>query len=1621
MSVLDTIYGTAASAINAITSTASEVAKPVVSAVQSVISPNVDSVESGPTPDYTMPTPNIQPNIPSTPITNLPSGIKETQPGAMNALVQSGIVSPTVTSPQTNVTAQRVAFTDAPGIRGNITPEMAKYFVESTTPLTPSVLVSTTTQTPQKTITPQQSVLASTQARAGYYDPMELGDSITQARARELINLQYKPGTTQPFNSYEDAVRYALEEQRQSATDSTSKRFYANELSKSIEEPIERASEYHALAKETGLPQAANPYEYQADLAVELLKGAPATRSDVFSPVSGEMSKYLPGGREGIQQYQWNTALGKNENVSFMPGLAALQAAEGIEGPYGALYGGTGAESITPERVERVTTSWQTNVPSSANVVTAMPAQVAGTGPDIEVKSAAVNVPTVGGLYVVPGSGYVMGKSVALPSDVTTPIYQQRSDIPAVALEAGVSALDALTSLPSTVTFGVIPAWRPGTELLTKYGQTGSPELTKFQTQLAAVEEQRPSYDAILSEVKEKTDTLNTLTAGKINEQGQFTGTPEEYANIQKLQSDIKTGTNEYNEFQTKYQDVLKQGYSSGAIIKGPGNTYQVAPETQRPYGAFSDWSASVQKLITGATPSQFAVYETTPEFAAAPWYERVGEGIVKTVTSPEQALQSGVQGLALYGLTAGVGEGLGAIAGTGGKVGTVAGGAIKVGESPAVKYGVPAVFGGAGLYSAAEGVDIGGPTLVTPKAGWSKFETNVGEMTGNLLWMGVGAAAPSALARVSPTLSTGAGRVYEAVNFPNVPTIGEIGGGLKGKVSDTLYSMRQTAGGVENIGPKSGLSRDYDILPQPGSLNYLRQKDIAFSPPSPEDITRLGRADARTTEIFNIKTEGGVVKPSVVTEKFTPQKGSLTYLQEKGISFNVPSAEDVMRLRRAEAETEAIFKLKTEGGGIEPVIKEEGKITPMRGSLRYLQEKGIAFSPPSTEDIIRLKRADAITNRIFDIKTEGGVVAKPTVEEGKITPMKGSLRYLQERGIAFNVPSVEDVTRLKRAEALTESIFAAKTEGGITKPSISEGKITPMEGSFTWLKEKGIIPKKETGPVETPEARGLSNYLGKYYEDLVKEVKTAGLKPESPEILSQLRAATKVEEMRLKKASPFERADILKQYDVGGILPRGVEKLTPQVGSISYLKEKGIIPAKETGPEITTSKQQLTDYLAKLHENLISEVKSAGLDPSSPNVKSQIDAELKIRQESIKKLNNIAKIDLFSGRKSLDELLSNKENVINSNRVVINKKTWTNKELAERLKPRRWPTTKPEGVESGKGGQVLIQKLAQKTEQKLKQEAKQESKQVAKQEEQKLEKKKKSLSVESYQNYPVAYNVRDYDMANVELSREYGLKVIPSPRQPTSELQSLLAVSKPSVTPTISFGQKSLQEQPQATVEKTTPSIKNISDTIQKAIQDIIKVPDIAPIQTTEIAQIQIPGQKFTQEQVPELTTKQIPLSKTDIAQIPDIKNILDITQRPELTPKPEITQKPKPYVPLIPIFGGSSLPPGTSGGGHKRKFKPHKQVFEYNFDPWKAARITAKALAAGSNVTRGPKSSLPTSIFAQKPSTGVPKINTPSQKKVAAPQFTMPKIGISKSTNTLKPVSLPSSMPTQKKKGKK
>jgi len=206
--------------------------------------------------------------------------------------------------------------------------------------------------------------------RANYYgmpgeglpDAKTIGDTKSE-KISKALSVMSTFGMADPrfAKSQEYSTGFALESLRQfyggtarttvsdlQEYESTKKaQYYSGELQKLASRPIEKASEYHYLAESSGISMPANPWEYQADLSVEFLKGySNANERDWFSPVSGEMEQFSPG--MGLQEWSWQTALhtDKPENyqeapaVSFIPALQHLADVEGEYGPYGSLFGG---------------------------------------------------------------------------------------------------------------------------------------------------------------------------------------------------------------------------------------------------------------------------------------------------------------------------------------------------------------------------------------------------------------------------------------------------------------------------------------------------------------------------------------------------------------------------------------------------------------------------------------------------------------------------------------------------------------------------------------------------------------------------------------------------------------------------------------------------------------------------------------------------------------------------------------------------------------------------------------------------------------------------------------------------------------------------------------------------------------------------------------------------------------------------------------------------------------------------------------------------------------------------------------------------------------------------------
>lgn len=199
----------------------------------------------------------------------------------------------------------------------------------------------------------ESQAIQNVQSRPGYTPQQNLGDIQTQAAVRGVGVLR-----SFGFNVASEDVMTGrtLEFQRQRAVYTPGirdERYYGGELQKWAENKVELSSAYHDVGMKAGVPIPANRFEYQGDLAVEFLKGKPTKSSEMFSPVSGEMSQQLPSG-EGVQQYAWRGAVATDRGqaqpgpVSFMNAVNYLGAAEGQYGPYGYLSGGPNEGRIAP-------------------------------------------------------------------------------------------------------------------------------------------------------------------------------------------------------------------------------------------------------------------------------------------------------------------------------------------------------------------------------------------------------------------------------------------------------------------------------------------------------------------------------------------------------------------------------------------------------------------------------------------------------------------------------------------------------------------------------------------------------------------------------------------------------------------------------------------------------------------------------------------------------------------------------------------------------------------------------------------------------------------------------------------------------------------------------------------------------------------------------------------------------------------------------------------------------------------------------------------------------------------------------------------------------------------------
>lgn len=564
--------------------------------------------------------------------------------------------------------------------------------------------------------------------------------------------------------------------------------YYSGELQKVLERPVEQASEYHYVGKVLGIPTPANPYELQSDIAVEILKGTPTKSSEVFSPVSGLASMYLPGGM-GVQQQAWETArTGAAPKVSFLSAINLFAAAEGQHGPYGSLYGGpsyAGTPSSEGIRKQDAFVLTPEIVEQSYAAIRAGGGVGGYSAPTVPFNTDVAFGPTSKGgseyTVVSPAAGarLVGGKTVA---GVTTTISEP---LPAPFISSPTGgenlATQVFINLPKIATGAVAS----GIDFVTGFATLG-----EFTPMKSAMSKTSPDVKEYIASRDETQSTLQKLQAEGIAKFGtDITGRIQ----LDTTNPDAMDFKNRYETAINKYSALESTAKAKGVLVYNYGvGDYVINPEKTVEYGEFTKFGRGAGDVIRqslGFNKEQLQAYGVGIErkqgilgsdialnvvtaglYGVTPEYQRKSEVTREQIiygtgsifsTEPQQFVTGylGGAGVVLGGeAIAGISEGIGLtsrIAGVASRYPTAAS-AI----SGAWNVAVPAAMAGLTYYSASEGLT----------ASPGRTTTNIGRMLPELAgaYYGGVSVSPGALIALE---RSGIPGIYQSPVYGDVVT----------------------------------------------------------------------------------------------------------------------------------------------------------------------------------------------------------------------------------------------------------------------------------------------------------------------------------------------------------------------------------------------------------------------------------------------------------------------------------------------------------------------------------------------------------------------------------------------------------------------------------------------------------------------------------------------------------------------------------------------------------------------------------------------------------------------------------------------------------------------------------
>jgi len=507
----------------------------------------------------------------------------------------------------------------------------------------------------------EQQAINEAPLRPGFTEAANLGDTRTQMAVQGVSILR---SFGMNIASEDVMMGRILEAQRQAAFKTpgqTDDRYYSGELQKWVENKVELSSTYHHIGMKAGIPIPANRFEYQGDLAVELLKGAPRKDSERFSPVSGEMAPHLPqfeGRGEGIQDYAWRLSeygtLGAGP-VSYSPGIEKLLSSEGQYGPYGVLWGarkGGGNPSVIGARNITVSEDYVPFKGASikgGGVVAEVGTRIDATSPqNVEVLMAGGALPKPfrsGGAGVAPSQNTVLlNPEQKGRLESVFQVYGHATDI----------SLSFVAGVPSALTLGLLPkaSFTPFADQNRRTGLgSDNPILSRSQKNIDAAvgvaqsswSEQDTQYGNYLDTqgvslqqkgllLQEESETLKSIASAN-TKNGYWTGDQKSLdtfnsristlnAKETALKGEFTTYSGEIAAYNQRAEttkklysnvDIAKQdAFKTGAYVVRDGQLVE-NPDMKRAYGAASDWGIGASDFLTskiGISREKFASYD---------------------------------------------------------------------------------------------------------------------------------------------------------------------------------------------------------------------------------------------------------------------------------------------------------------------------------------------------------------------------------------------------------------------------------------------------------------------------------------------------------------------------------------------------------------------------------------------------------------------------------------------------------------------------------------------------------------------------------------------------------------------------------------------------------------------------------------------------------------------------------------------------------------------------------------------------------------------------------------------------------------------------------------------------